>query len=359
MICTALDQCHVQGTCNPANGLCSNPNQANGTGCNDGNACSFGDVCTNGVCGGTPYACTPTVCQASSTCNGNGGCNVTNLGAGSACTNDGNPCTSDVCDGSGNCTHPAVANGTSCGAGSVCQGGTCQMNTCFIGGVFYASGQLNPANQCQSCNPGASTTSFTNEPSGFGCSDGNACTLNDTCNGAGSCISGSQLVCTAEDACHNAGTCAGGACSNPVKSDGESATCGGAGVVSIGLGGSSNVSGFIVTVGQTDYFEVVFTNPGLGQLYHPEITLTNSQGGAYTMNVYSSACAGGLCTPATQWEQNYDDYNTANPNGSTCEANGNCTDPTPRVTVAVVAITRTSGTSCVDYTVNVAQPDNP
>src|SRR5262249_19782342 len=31
--CTASDQCHVVGTCNPATGLCSNPVKPNGTVC--------------------------------------------------------------------------------------------------------------------------------------------------------------------------------------------------------------------------------------------------------------------------------------------------------------------------------------
>ena len=38
--CTASDQCHVAGTCNPATGACSNPPAPNGTACNDGNACT-------------------------------------------------------------------------------------------------------------------------------------------------------------------------------------------------------------------------------------------------------------------------------------------------------------------------------
>src|SRR5216684_665797 len=38
--CTASDQCHVAGTCDPATGMCSNPPKANGTACNDGNACT-------------------------------------------------------------------------------------------------------------------------------------------------------------------------------------------------------------------------------------------------------------------------------------------------------------------------------
>ena len=35
--CSALDQCHVAGTCDTATGVCSNPNKPDGTGCDDGN----------------------------------------------------------------------------------------------------------------------------------------------------------------------------------------------------------------------------------------------------------------------------------------------------------------------------------
>ena len=55
MTCTASDQCHGAGTCNPATGTCSNPTIADGTSCNDGNSCTSGDTCQSGSCapGGT------------------------------------------------------------------------------------------------------------------------------------------------------------------------------------------------------------------------------------------------------------------------------------------------------------------
>jgi uncharacterized repeat protein (TIGR01451 family) len=53
VVCTASDQCHVAGTCDTGTGLCSNPNAANGTTCDDGNGATNGDVCTDGVCAGS------------------------------------------------------------------------------------------------------------------------------------------------------------------------------------------------------------------------------------------------------------------------------------------------------------------
>ena len=59
VVCTASDQCHLAGTCTPATGICSNPVKANGTACNDGNACTQTDACQSGVCtGSNPAGCT-------------------------------------------------------------------------------------------------------------------------------------------------------------------------------------------------------------------------------------------------------------------------------------------------------------
>ncbi len=52
--CMPIDQCHLAGVCNPATGICSNPNKVDTTSCSDGNPCTTGDVCMAGVCGGTP-----------------------------------------------------------------------------------------------------------------------------------------------------------------------------------------------------------------------------------------------------------------------------------------------------------------
>jgi hypothetical protein len=51
--CTALDQCHVAGICDPGNGVCSNPNKPDGQACNDGDICTQIDQCVAGVCTGS------------------------------------------------------------------------------------------------------------------------------------------------------------------------------------------------------------------------------------------------------------------------------------------------------------------
>ena len=52
VVCTASDQCHDAGVCDPATGLCLNPPKADGTPCDDGNASTVNDLCTAGVCAG-------------------------------------------------------------------------------------------------------------------------------------------------------------------------------------------------------------------------------------------------------------------------------------------------------------------
>lgn len=50
VVCTALDQCHQPGVCDPADGICSDPVKVDGTACDDGDACTSGDACQAGAC---------------------------------------------------------------------------------------------------------------------------------------------------------------------------------------------------------------------------------------------------------------------------------------------------------------------
>jgi hypothetical protein len=57
VVCTALDQCHVAGVCNPTSGVCTQPNAVNGTSCNDLDECTVNDTCQNGTCTGQMTEC--------------------------------------------------------------------------------------------------------------------------------------------------------------------------------------------------------------------------------------------------------------------------------------------------------------
>ncbi|HEX6836061.1 MAG TPA: hypothetical protein VF334_05780, partial [Polyangia bacterium] len=152
VVCTASDQCHVAGTCNPSTGVCSNPAASNGTACNDGNLCTTSDVCTNGACGGTATMCTASdQCHVAGTCNpSTGTCSNPAAGDGTSCS-DGNACTmGDTCQ-SGTCTAGAAVvcpagdecnnaatctPATGCGSvtpkadGTACTNGVCKAGVC-------------------------------------------------------------------------------------------------------------------------------------------------------------------------------------------------------------------------------------
>jgi RHS repeat-associated protein len=103
--CTASDQCHAAGTCNPATGVCSNPEKANGTPCTDNNLCTQTDTCQLGAC----VSGSPVVCTAQDQCHVAGTCSP----------------------GTGLCSNPAKPDGTTCSDNQVCtQTETCQAGSC-------------------------------------------------------------------------------------------------------------------------------------------------------------------------------------------------------------------------------------
>lgn len=145
--CAALDQCHAAGVCDPSSGVCSNPNKANGVACNDQNACTQSDSCQSGACvGASPVTCTALdQCHTAGTCNPTSGvCSNPSKANGSSC-NDGNLCSSgDTCQ-AGTCTGTAVT----CTAGAdACHPGVCDpaSGACSNANVcaFYGVGSLSP-----------------------------------------------------------------------------------------------------------------------------------------------------------------------------------------------------------------------
>jgi RHS repeat-associated protein len=127
--CTASDQCHDIGTCAPATGLCSNPAKPNGATCTDGNACTTTDTCQAGVCAaGIAVACTAQdQCHDVGVCApATGVCSSPAKANGTTC-NDANACTAaDTCQ-AGVCTG---GNATTCTAQDSCHtAGTCDPAT--------------------------------------------------------------------------------------------------------------------------------------------------------------------------------------------------------------------------------------
>ncbi len=118
-ICTEKDKCIV-GKCTVGplnacddNNVCSTDtcdaklgclHVYNTIGCNDGDACTTGDVCKGGSCAGVPANC-----------------------------DDLNTCTTDSCDKATGCKHVTIADGTLCNPDSVCVASVCKPTVCGDG----------------------------------------------------------------------------------------------------------------------------------------------------------------------------------------------------------------------------------
>ncbi|UCC30743.1 MAG: hypothetical protein JSU86_00400 [Phycisphaerales bacterium] len=151
--CSGLDDACNVGVCNPTNGACEPDPINEGGGCDDGDPCTDTDTCASGVCAGTQIpdcrncnvagdcddtnVCTADVCNA-------GVCEYVDL---TDPCNDGDLCTlNDVCSA-------GLCAGTPIDCSSF--DGTCSVGTCDPArGVCYAL----PANEGGACNDGFSCT---------------------------------------------------------------------------------------------------------------------------------------------------------------------------------------------------------
>ncbi len=177
--CSEIGQCLAQNVVGP---------------CEDGNACTAGDSCAQGVC---------------------------LAGAATAC-DDQNPCTSDSCDAKNGCAHAANAapcdDANACTVGDACAAGVCEPGAAFV---------CQDGNPCtaDSCNPANGCAYFPED--GAPCDDGDACTLGDTCL-AKACVSGAVSNCDdanpcTVDSCDKTKGCVHDAASGPC-SDGSACT---------------------------------------------------------------------------------------------------------------------------------------
>src|SRR5439155_1573058 len=139
---TALDQFHVAGTCNTETGSCSTPTATNGTPCNDANACTQTDTCQSGSCvASNPVTCTALdQCHVAGTCDpATGSCSTPALAGCKLCTadidcDDQNVCTYDTCNG-GVCSNTAIDGCTPCTTTADCDDhNPCTFDSCD-GGV--------------------------------------------------------------------------------------------------------------------------------------------------------------------------------------------------------------------------------
>jgi hypothetical protein len=244
VVCAALDQCHAAGTCDPTTGACSNPAAPDGTACNDGNACTQADACAGGACVGmNPIACTALdQCHSAGACDpATGTCSNPALADGTACS-DGNACThgetcqagvcgmpltnttcpaADACREAGVCdsmtglcvaapkpAHTTCDDGNACTTGDVCLGdGTClgtpiicdtppdptcadRQGTCMAGGCTYT---IHVGAMCDDGDPNTS---------------GDACGADGLCHGTPIMTGGQPIVPSASVGTSSSGGCA-------------------------------------------------------------------------------------------------------------------------------------------------------
>ncbi len=156
----------LEATCAPESGKCGVAPAKNGFGCNDGDECTVGELCSAGECGGgAPLSC-----------------------------DDGNPCTNDSCVPGVGCKF--TPNQAKCDDGNACSSvDQCSSGVCT--GVSWLD--CSDGNACtdDSCVPGSGCVHASNvQP----CDDGSQCTVNDACE-AGQCKPGKAQSCDDANAC--------------------------------------------------------------------------------------------------------------------------------------------------------------
>ena len=251
VICQSMDQCHTVGVCDPASGVCSDPVLGDGSACDDGQACTQNDTCQQGICmpGAPPDCSAPDDCHLAGTCDPQTGqCQFPARADGSVC-DDGDLCTQvDTCqtgaclggqaitcprlddchaDGAcvpatGLCEFPVLSDGTVCDDQNLCtRTDVCQGGTCYGADPVACP----PPDDCHldgACLPGTGQCQYPVQVDGTTCQDGDMCTRIDSCQ-VGVCIGADPVVCPAPRTCHAQGSCdpASGVCDDPLASEGS------------------------------------------------------------------------------------------------------------------------------------------
>ncbi len=179
LACYPMDDCHVTGVCNPKSGQCSQPIKANGSACDDADACTQRDVCQQGSCKGTD----PVICKAKDQCHVTGSCDPQ----------------------TGRCSDPPAKDGKACNDNSRCtKGDWCQMGDC-VGREEVVCTAQSQCHEIGVCDPRTGTCDQPLRAKGASCDDGVFCTEGDYCDN-GQCIPGGPRNCSravSEPACQS------------------------------------------------------------------------------------------------------------------------------------------------------------
>lgn len=213
MDCDALDDACSDWSCDGATAECTSTPRADGTACDDGDACTMLDACVAGECEGSAIDCSGSgdACNAGECDPATGTCIATPLPDGTTC-DDGDLCSTgdscragscagagldcsgltDMCNtgrcnpSTGTCIALPLADGTRCDDGARCT----STDFCRSGACRGTAVDCSPmADMCNSamCNPATGACVRTPVTPGATCDDGLRCTTTDTCNAAGLC----------------------------------------------------------------------------------------------------------------------------------------------------------------------------
>ena len=280
-------------------GQCAIVPAADGSACEDGNACTGPDVCNAGGCVGGGNVCD---------CLVDGDCN------------DGNVCTDDSCDGAKKCQHSA--NSQACDDSDACtEGDVCAASACQSG----VKKTCDDANLCTDDLCSASDGSCANTPNSGACQDGNACTSGDLCAG-GTCTPGALVICSdanpcTDDACEAAGGCVALA---------NAATCDDGDLCTLSdVCANSKCAGAVNACDDKNLCTVDLCDAKTGACFHANIAVDCDDGDACTSG---DSCKSGVCAPGTAKSCNDGNVCTldaCDPATGTCmtaTANGACED---------------------------------
>ena len=203
--CDDGDPC-TSHSCLPLGGCMSSQNTDP---CDDNDACTVNDTCSAGVCVGATKNCDDSNPCTVDACDPTAGCtHATDLGQ----CDDGNTCTIDSCNPqTGGCSWVPVVDGTGCNADNdgctlldTCSEGICQPGTPAPCGIGTTACKLLA---CQSTSPDTYTCETLMADDSVPCDDGFFCTVDDACNGAGSCLGGPARDCSQGQGACNIGLC--------------------------------------------------------------------------------------------------------------------------------------------------------
>lgn len=200
-----------------------------GKACEDGNKCTTGDACVEGVCKGQATNCDDGIACTTDDCQKASGC--THIGAGSKC-DDSNPCTKDTCDSVAGCTFSnelakTCDDGNPCSLDTICLAGKCaggKPEPACLCTTDAQCAKFTTASMCagkMSCDPAhkGTTTKFCDIEPGTavvcGTEGNSACTKNACDPATGVCIPQKLkdgVECDDGDACSAKTSCAKGAC---------------------------------------------------------------------------------------------------------------------------------------------------